>query len=99
MGINFSVVSYLEKIQIIGFFLAILLFGFLYICDQFEILKKYVTDGYKICIVLLALLILIIIASLEKIEKSLRNCTGFLGCSFNMLLDMIFSTDSWRVSG
>ena len=86
MGVNFSLVYYLEKIQIIGFFVAILLFGFLYICDEFEILKKYVTDGYKICIVLLALFILIVISSLEKIEKFLRNCTGFLGCSFKMLL-------------
>ncbi len=94
-----ALASYLGKIQIIGFFLAILLFGFLYVCDEFEILKKYVTDGYKILITLLALLILIIIASLEKIEKIMRSCTGFFGCSFNMLLHMIFSTDSWRVSG
>jgi len=85
--------SYLGKIQIIGFFIAILLFGFLYICDSFEILKKYVTDGYKICIILLALLILIVISSLEKIGKVMGSCTGFLGCSFSMIFSR-FSTTS-----
>ena len=92
MILNSSLPSYLGKIQIIGFFVAILLFGFVYICDKFEILKKYVTDGYQICIVLLALLILIIIASLEKIEKDMGTCTDFFGCSFKMLLYMIFSS-------
>ena len=89
-----SPVSYLGKIQIIGFFLAILLFGLLYISDDYEILKKYVTDGYKILITLLALLILIIIASLEKIERVMGSCTGFFGCSLNMIFSRFLTTSN-----
>lgn len=88
--------SYLAKIQAFLFLIVVILFVLLYISDDFEILKKYITDGYKICMLFGGVFLLVIMSYLERMDKALRNCTGFFGCFFSMLLYMIFPINSTK---